>query len=494
MHQKFSLGIAIGISIVVIVSWIFLIAPDLKNNPQYFETNIETKQDAAFAKNVGDPLPDDTTLYLSTVKREIVEDNGKILKMNTIIRYENYQTGEIIRNSEEVLDVDKGTRKYVDVDDVYFILPMNIQKQNYNYLSYGNNFLVINYDRIDEINGLETFVYKSDGTYDLSGTFSHYPSDTIMQDMQVEFWVEPISGQVLGFENYWTLNAIKDNQEILIATGHGKTTDYSFTILSEWARQKIELFYLYDTIIPILLVAISAGLVFVVFVNQNLRNRTEELKQEKKEKFETLGKLAVNLAHDIKNPLASMKQSLEIIQRKTKDDEITGKESERANRVIKRIEHQVDRVLNYVKTPPLLTKNTTVLTILKQSLDIITIPDNITIEIPEKDFEVKWDEAQISVVFTNIILNAIQAIGKNKGKISIRVAQENDSIKIEIENSGPNIPEKDLDKIFEPLFTTKMEGTGLGLAGCKNIIESHKGTITVSNNPVKFTIKIPKFH
>jgi len=213
----------------------------------------------------------------------------------------------------------------------------------------------------------------------------------------------------------------------------------------------------------------------------------------KKEKIATLGQLATNLAHDIKNPLASMKQSLEIIQRKTKDDEVTKKESERANRVIKRIEHQVDQVLNYVKTLPLQTKHTTVLTILKQSLDLLTIPNNISIEISEEDFGVKWDETQISVVFTNIILNAIQAIGKDEGKISIRIAQENDFIKIEIEDTGPDIPEKDLDKIFEPLFTTKMEGTGLGLAGCTNIIKTHMGTFTVTNNPVKFTIKIPKY-
>jgi len=205
----------------------------------------------------------------------------------------------------------------------------------------------------------------------------------------------------------------------------------------------------------------------------------------KKEKFEILGQLAANMAHDIKNPL--------IIQRKTKDDEITLKESQRTDHAIKRIVHQVDQVLNFIKTQPLLKEDTTILTILKQSLALLTIPDNISMEIPKKDFEVKWDETQISVVFTNIILNAIQEIGKNKGKISVRISEENNTIKIEIENSGPNIPEKDLDKIFEPLFTTKMEGTGLGLAGCKNIIQSHMGTITVSNNPVKFTIEIPKF-
>ena len=227
-------------------------------------------------------------------------------------------------------------------------------------------------------------------------------------------------------------------------------------------------------------------------IEKELQRKQIEIEKEKKEKFKILGQLAANLAHDIKNPLASMKHSLEIIQRKTKDDEITLKESQRADHAIKRIEHQVDRVLNYAKTQPLLKEDITVLTILKQTLALLTIPDNISVEIPEKDLDVKWDKTQISVVFTNIILNAIQAIGKNKGKISVRIFEENNTIKIEIENTGPNIPEKDLDKIFEPLYTTKMEGTGLGLAGCKNIIKTHKGTITISNNPVKFTIKIPK--
>jgi len=96
-------------------------------------------------------------------------------------------------------------------------------------------------------------------------------------------------------------------------------------------------------------------------------------------------------------------------------------------------------------------------------------------------------------VFTNIIQNAIQVIGNNEGEIFVGILEENEAVIIEIENSGPNIPEKDLEKIFDPLYTTKMEGTGLGLSGCKNIIKNHNGIISVSNNPVVFTIKIPKF-
>jgi len=59
-------------------------------------------------------------------------------------------------------------------------------------------------------------------------------------------------------------------------------------------------------------------------------------------------------------------------------------------------------------------------------------------------------------------------------------------------DTGKNIPESDLSKIFEPLFTTKQEGTGLGLVSCKKIIEQLKGTITVENNPKLFTIILPK--
>jgi len=210
-----------------------------------------------------------------------------------------------------------------------------------------------------------------------------------------------------------------------------------------------------------------------------------------KEKFETLGELAANLAHDIKNPLNVIKQSIEVIQLKVKDENISN-DFQRTHRAIKRISHQVDQVLNYVKKQPLQIKDTTVLTTIKESLEMDIIPDNISIELPENDVDVKWDETMMSVVFTNVFLNAIQAIGKDKAKISIRISEENNLIKIEIEDTGPNIPEEDLDKIFDPLFTTKMQGTGLGLTGCKNIVARHKGTISIKNNPVIFTIKIPK--
>jgi len=89
-------------------------------------------------------------------------------------------------------------------------------------------------------------------------------------------------------------------------------------------------------------------------------------------------------------------------------------------------------------------------------------------------------------------MNAIQAIGKKKGEILIRFSEKNDELIVEVENSGPPIPDEILPHIFESLVTTKQIGTGLGLVSCKTIIENHQGTISARNDPTVLTITIPK--
>jgi signal transduction histidine kinase len=114
--------------------------------------------------------------------------------------------------------------------------------------------------------------------------------------------------------------------------------------------------------------------------------------------------------------------------------------------------------------------------------------------LPTDDIEIYCDAKQMEIVFSNLILNSIQAI-EAKGKIMIQASEVDDSVMIDVIDNGRGISKEDLPKIFEPLFTTKQNGTGLGLASCKSIIENHGGTIECSSIVGKgtvFTVSLPK--
>ncbi|WKT57488.1 HAMP domain-containing sensor histidine kinase [Candidatus Nitrosotenuis chungbukensis] len=129
--------------------------------------------------------------------------------------------------------------------------------------------------------------------------------------------------------------------------------------------------------------------------------------------------------------------------------------------------------------------------IIKVSIMPLTIPKNVQINLPNTDITLKCDSIKMEVVFGNIILNSVQAIGDNPGKIYVRYVETSDYVIIEVADSGPGIPPEILDRVFDPLFTTKQRGTGLGLSSCKNIIEQHGGNMSVKNTPTTFTIRLP---
>lgn len=221
----------------------------------------------------------------------------------------------------------------------------------------------------------------------------------------------------------------------------------------------------------------------------------EEIKTDKiikDEKLKSIGELASRLAHDIRNPLTVLQGSTDVL--KSKYPAIYEKETftfDAMNTAINRIKHQIDDVLGFVGTRKLnLTLNNTS-EILDSSLTAITIPRKITVNKSQNNVPLYCDFESIRVVFVNILLNAVQAMN-GYGKIDIKVTRDMDNVMVSFENSGPSIPEKIISKIFDPLFTTKQEGTGLGLVSCKQIIEAHKGKIDVKNNPTTFTVILPQ--
>ena len=232
--------------------------------------------------------------------------------------------------------------------------------------------------------------------------------------------------------------------------------------------------------------------------NEDLEQKIKEKTQHalKTEKFATIGELSARIAHDLRNPLSVLKNTVEIlrIDLEPTANERTIKSISRLERATDRISHQVEDVLDYLRPSNLCVERHSLLLILQDSIDRIDIPENVQIITPKNDCTVLCDNDKIDTVFVNLLSNAIQAMGNNSGKIVISFIENNDLSTIKIADNGPGIPHNLIDRIFDPLFTTRQIGTGLGLPSCKNIIERHGGNILVSSKikqGTMFTITLP---
>lgn len=226
---------------------------------------------------------------------------------------------------------------------------------------------------------------------------------------------------------------------------------------------------------------------------QNIKKLQTDL--IKSERLSAIGELSTRLAHDLKNPLSVIRNAIDIIKLENHNlDEKTIMHLDKANHAISRMSHQIDDVLDFIMPKPLTFTKVSLLQVLKTTLERITMPDLVNVKLPQNDFEIMGDPDKLGHLFSNLIKNAIQAMN-NKGEINIRITDQKDDVLIEVEDTGPGIPDEILPKIFVPLFTTKQTGTGLGLSSCKNIIEQHGGTIDVKTaigRGATFILKLPK--
>ena len=211
----------------------------------------------------------------------------------------------------------------------------------------------------------------------------------------------------------------------------------------------------------------------------------------KEKEFTIIGHFATRMAHDLRNPLSIIRVTVENLKILHGTDAKKQPQYDKIDRSIDRISHQVDDVLNFVMKHPVKATKTTTQNIIHESLDSITLPNSIKLLLPKNNVELICDKKQLAIVLNNLILNGIQAIDRI-GTIEIIVDENNDGIIIQVKDSGSGIPKENFQNLFEPLFTTKPQGTGLGLASVKSIIDKHGGKISVSSPPTIFTITLPK--
>lgn len=210
--------------------------------------------------------------------------------------------------------------------------------------------------------------------------------------------------------------------------------------------------------------------------------------------------MAKQVAHEIKNPLTPMRLSVQGFQRNfdPQDPKINQKVEEYSNTLI----HQIDTMSaiasafsNFAKMPAQQNEILNVPKIVKLALDIFN--ENYIIFSAEKEeILAKFDRTQLIRVVTNLVKNAIQAVQEVKDpKILVRVEEQEQDVVISVADNGVGIAEENTEKVFEPKFTTKTSGMGLGLAMVKNIIETYDGSISFTsklNKGTIFTVRIPK--
>lgn len=228
----------------------------------------------------------------------------------------------------------------------------------------------------------------------------------------------------------------------------------------------------------------------------------ELLKKEvaQTERLKSIAILASGLAHEIKNPLTPLKTFSEFLPEKIEDKEFLRKFSPIISQEISRIDKLVNQLLEFAKPTPAILKNNNIHNIIDATLDLLSnnlIQKKIHVHkaFAATTFLLPLDQNQIKQALLNILLNAIDSM-QNGGTITLTTHnnQPNDSLQIQIKDSGSGINDKDMSHIFDPFFTKKDHGTGLGLSVTYEIIKNHQGKIFVEskkNFGTTFIIELP---
>jgi len=217
----------------------------------------------------------------------------------------------------------------------------------------------------------------------------------------------------------------------------------------------------------------------------------------RKERMAVLGQMAGSVGHEIRNPLGVMNNAVYYIRSVLPDAPPKVKDHLGIiEQQIKLTEKIVADILDFSRIKPPEKAEVPVEEFVEDQVRRIGLPSEIRIE---RDLDpdlppMHADPSQVGQIMFNILTNAIQALDGKDGIISIRCRDGGDRLRIEIEDDGPGIPEKHLDQIFEPLFTTKTRGFGLGLSLSRSLAHANGGELTVANARSRgaiFTLYVP---
>ena len=211
------------------------------------------------------------------------------------------------------------------------------------------------------------------------------------------------------------------------------------------------------------------------------------------ERLSMTGKLARTIAHEVRNPLTNLNLALEHLRDEMpKDNEAVQLYSEIIERNAKRIDTLITEMLNSSKPKELNLELADVTDILNETISLATDSINLNQIKLNKTFvknlpRILVDREKLKIAFLNIIVNAVDAMERGKGELHVTVQLNQNIIVVTITDNGKGIPAEDLEKLFDPFFTEKPGGMGLGLTSTKNILSSHNALIEVESTVKKGT-------
>ncbi len=220
----------------------------------------------------------------------------------------------------------------------------------------------------------------------------------------------------------------------------------------------------------------------------------EEIKR--KEKLAAIGQLSSSIAHELRNPLASIKSSFEMLREGHLPSETRQRLMEIAINEMDRLNKIVTDFLTYSNPKPPEHGRFNISRLVDELFEMqMTINEGIQFQKEiEEDIKIVADQQKIRQLMWNLLLNAIDAVSGKEGRIYVSLKKTNAGVEIRVRDNGRGIKKEDMDKIFYPFYSTKEKGTGLGLAIAYRIVEEHGGRIDVNSEEgsgAEFVITIP---
>ncbi|MHB8876190.1 MAG: two-component system sensor histidine kinase NtrB [Myxococcaceae bacterium] len=226
----------------------------------------------------------------------------------------------------------------------------------------------------------------------------------------------------------------------------------------------------------------------------DLRRAEDEMRRV--DHLASLGKLSAQLAHEIRNPLASMRGSAQMLAGEARSDDASKRLANILIRESDRLATLVDDFLRFARPGPPELMHQDLKLLVAETVEMLRadpMAGGIEIELALEDVQAQVDPAQIRQVLINLLRNAFAAVGAG-GRVVVRVARQDGQARIGVWDSAGSIPPSDLTRIFDPFFTTRKNGTGLGLSTAHSIIQAHGGMIHVRSSPsegTEFVVGLP---